>query len=101
MKVRLDGKSIRLRLSDSEAAHLASTGEVSVKTAFPNGRALMVRLEAAELDAPPAGFDDDTVLVRLPARAVRQWASSDQVGIYFDIQGLGIAVEKDLRECRR
>jgi hypothetical protein len=98
MKIRLDGKSIRLRLSASEVSQLASTGEVSTATPFSDGAALTARLRTADVPAPVASFDGGIVLVSLPAAQARDWAQSGQTGIYGDSEVLRIMVEKDLRD---
>ena len=97
MKLRLDGKSVRLRLRRSEVSEFANTGHISMETPFPGGRVLTVRLEAVGVPSPAVAFEADTVSVRLPSAAAREWADGGDVGIYSDAGGLAIVVEKEFR----
>jgi hypothetical protein len=98
VKLRLDGNSIRLRLSPSEVSRLANTGEVSTRTVFPGGTVLTTSVQSDEVPGLTATFDGSKVLLSIPAGEVRRWAESEQIGIYGDAQGLRIIVEKDLRD---
>jgi hypothetical protein len=95
MKLRLDGRSVRLRLNAPEVAQVASEGSISTETVFPDGRVLSVRLEIANVDAVSATFEPNMILVRVPERAGREWSESAQTGIYADAGGLAVLIEKD------
>ena len=99
MKLRLDGKSIRLRLAASELSELDRQGRVSTETLFPDGRTFTVRLELAEVSVPSPAFDGDALVVRLPGGAAREWLRTEQVGIYDRAGALRLEIEKDLRVC--
>jgi hypothetical protein len=106
MKLRIKGNSIRLRLGQSEVVRLAIDGRVEESTVFgPSieqrfGYALCM---SAEEPAVSASFGDRRMVIRVPAKMIHQWVTSDQVGIQA-IQRSGedgelrILIEKDF-EC--
>jgi hypothetical protein len=107
MKLRIKGNSIRLRLGQSEVMRLVIDGRVEESTAFgPSieqrfGYALCV--SAAEEPGISAYFGDRRMIVRVPAKVIHQWVTTDQVSIHA-IQRSGgdgelrILIEKDF-EC--
>ena len=106
MKLRIRGNSVRLRLGQSEVRQLLDIGTLEEATQFdPAGNhRLVYRVEAAAGPAAiAASFTAGRVLVRIPVDTVRNWASSDQVGI-VGRQALGVSgelkilIEKDF-EC--
>jgi hypothetical protein len=55
-------------------------------------------LLSAEAGEPQVSFDQGVLSVRLPERLGRDWAGSDEVGIYASTSwGLRLAMEKDFR----
>jgi hypothetical protein len=98
VKLRLDGKSIRLRLSASEVSRLANEGEVSTPTMFPGGNELTARLRTADVPTATAAFDAGTILITMPTAQAKEWAASEQIGVYGESEKLRIVVEKDLRD---
>ncbi len=109
MKLRLRGDSLRCRLTQSEVITLAEQGAFEDATHFALGhQKLVYRLEttadatadattyATRLTAGDAGRIEVTVI--LPAQVVKQWAATQEVGLYFtEPWGLKVAVEKDFR----
>ena len=84
MKLRFQSNSLRLRLKQGEVARLVETGLLEEKIVFATGpgQAFTYTLETvANEQAPHAELSNHAVHVRLSARAARQWAESDQVGI--------------------
>jgi hypothetical protein len=96
MKIRMNEKSVRLRLLRSEVARFHSTGEVAAFIQFP-GRALRYRLCRGECARPTVSFIGDTLEVVLPAGESKLWSSGSQVGVYGKSDGIDILVEKDFR----
>ncbi|MBX3213454.1 MAG: hypothetical protein KF850_15560 [Labilithrix sp.] len=99
MKLRIRGDSIRLRLTQAEAAALAEGRSVEESTGFAPGSALVyaVVVGAPTLSARLTGA---RVEVAVPAEIARAWATGDSVGIEAAQdagQGrtLRILVEKD------
>ena len=100
MKLRIKGDTLRLRVTQGELTTLATQGNVEDRIHFGAGQALTYRLSvdahAEELAASLAG---NTIEVRVPARAAREWSQTDLVtlaGTQTLPQGtLRIVVEKD------
>ena len=97
MKLRLQGNSLRLRLTRSEVERLRDTGSVSEAVDF-GAAALRYRLDSRP-DAGPmqAGFHDGVMTVSVSTDAARSWAVSDAVGIYGQSGALAVSIEKDFR----
>jgi len=101
MKLRIRDNSLRLRLTRSEVEQLDSGGTVSARIAFTGDSTLGYAIESSPACvAPTALFEDQRIVVRLPASVVEGWAATDQVSIR-DEQRLSsgdtlvILIEKD------
>lgn len=101
MKLRIKDNSIRLRLTRSEVAALPENGLVAGQTNFPAGREFRYRVESSPASVNAAAFfTDNTLTVRLPESAVREWVATEQVSVtgeqvLDDGNLLQILVEKD------
>ena len=97
MKLRLDGKSVRLRLSQPEVARFLEQGSVSETLDFGVGSRLTYSIEAVpSLSAPRALFEGTTLRVEVPAKLASEWGRSDQVGISGG-DAMAITIEKDFQ----
>ena len=98
MKLRIQGNSLRFRLTRSEVAKLHDDGVIAETTHFGVGHSLTYRLrkgtDAVDVRAELA---DGVITVFAPAAAVHKWATSDEVGIAARDGVLRIAIEKDFR----
>jgi hypothetical protein len=103
MKLRIQGNSIRLRVSRSELARFVDTGILEETVRF--GRDQNAKLTYS-LVRSSGSTDVDVmscegrVAVLLPADTALTWAETDQVGISADVDlgapgNLSILVEKD------
>jgi hypothetical protein len=98
MKLRLQGNSVRLRLTRSEVERLRETGLVQESVDFGSGQALMYRLRSvAEHGDLKAEFVESVVTVSVSKGIVQEWAGSDEVGLYAQSGALAISIEKDFR----
>ena len=98
MKLRIQGNSLRLRLTRSEVAGLQDTGFVEETTSFAAGRTLTYRIRTHDRgEGIHAELKDGAITVDVPAPAVLAWATSDEVGITARDGMLSIAIEKDFR----
>tara|TARA_Y100001933_G_scaffold182115_1_gene180593 strand:- start:8042 stop:8419 length:378 start_codon:yes stop_codon:yes gene_type:complete len=100
MKMRIQGDSVRLRVSVSEVQRLGGGHSVACRTRFPGGAALGYRLEGAEVDAIDARFDGATVTVRVPLDALHDWSGRPDLVSLSGRADLGdgeltLLVEKD------
>ena len=98
MKLRLNGNSLRLRLTRPEVMQLCEDGTVYGSVDFGLGTVLIYRIQSRGVtDRMQAVFCNHSITVRVPAESVAIWAAADQVGLYAQQGALKIAVEKDFR----
>jgi len=98
MKLRLQGNSLRLRLTRSEVMYLCEAGMVEESVDFGIGTGLIYRIQSLGVTDPiHAVFCNHSITVRVPAESVALWAAADEVGLYAQHGALKIAVEKDFR----
>ena len=98
MKLRLQGNSLRLRLTRSEVMYLCEAGMVEESVDFGIGTGLIYRIQSLGVTDPiHALFCNHSITVRVPAESVALWAAADEVGLYAQHGALKIAVEKDFR----
>ena len=102
MKLRFRKNSLRLRLNQREVAGLAAGAALKEEVVFPGDTRMEYILEPSSDDSPEASFTKGVIRVAAPQTQLRAWASSDAVGIYFDLPANGtslrVAIEKDM-EC--
>jgi hypothetical protein len=98
MKLRIQGNSLRLRLTRSEVAQLCESAALEGSVDFGSGTVLIYRVESRGGPDPlHAVFCSGAITVRVPAGSIAAWASADEVGLYAQQGVLKIAVEKDFR----
>ena len=98
MKLRIQGDSVRLRLTRSEVAGLHKNGIVEETAHFGDGRSLTygIRKRSGVGDIR-AELTAGSISVHVPATTIDGWATSDDVGISARDGVLRIAIEKDFR----
>lgn len=99
MKLRIQGDSLRLRLTQKEVAQLRAGSMVGSSIHFASGRSLTYSLAssvgAAEVRAD---FDGDSIRVTVPSAAMAAWADGDQVSISSPSnQPSLVVIEKDFQ----
>jgi len=98
MKLRLQGNSVRLRLTRSDVERLRDAGLVEELVDFGSGEALTYRLLSRPEPGPVrAGFREGAITVSMSMDVAQGWASSDEVGIHAQSGALTISIEKDFR----
>ena len=99
MKLRIQGNSLRLRLTQKDVAHLSGYGRVESRIEFSPGQALVYLLEGSfRAQSVDAAFDGQVIRVTVPAHVVMGWAESDQVSIEASSSvGLQLLIEKDFQ----
>src|SRR5271163_752012 len=102
MKLRIQGNSLRLRLTRKEVATLR-TGPVESRIEFAPGLSLGYLLEGSQsAEAMSATFDGRAIKVTIPAHRIAEWIESDQVGVEALSQtGVQLLVEKDFQCLHR
>lgn len=103
MKLRIKGSSVRLRVLRPEVSRLIETGSIEEKVYFtPSDQSALtyaLKLESG-LSKVQVRYEGAKITVVLPAKIVRHWADTAEVGIYAAVDleehgKLDILVEKD------
>lgn len=103
MKLRIQGNSLRLRLSQSEVAQFSKTGFVEDSIQFAPGATFAYALESmSSLAVPQALFSNSLLRIQVPGAEATEWVRSDRVGISGDQplesgKRLSILIEKDFQ----
>ena len=98
MKLRLQGNSVRLRLTRSEVERLRVTGLVEESVDFGAGERFAYRLQTRlELGPVEAAYRQGGMTVSVSRESAQAWAGSDEVGLYAQSGALTISIEKDFR----
>lgn len=104
MKIRIQGNSIRLRLSQADVRTFAETGVVEERLQFglSPGESLVYKLEQADIRQFAATFEDNRISIAVPAETGSNWAATAMVGMESEIslgenKALRILVEKDFK----
>ncbi|MEQ9167522.1 MAG: hypothetical protein RLO12_14790 [Fulvivirga sp.] len=101
MKIRIQGNTIRFRLTKQEVSDFAEHGEVKDKVEFGSS-ALVYQLIRHPKDDFSVDFVRGVISVNVPESIVNGWAETEQVGFDSDIvypngQNLSLLVEKDFQ----
>jgi len=99
MKLRIQGNSLRLRLTRKEVAELHDRGRVESCIEFASGHSLAYAIEsAAQATSVAASFDGNAIRVAVPALVMMEWAEGDRVSIDGGSQAnLQLLIEKDFQ----
>jgi hypothetical protein len=103
MKLRIQGNSLRLRLSQSEVAQFSKTGFVEDGIQFGPGASFAYALESmSSLSAPQAIYSNGWLRIQVPGAEATQWACSDRVSLSGEQplesgQRLSLLIEKDFQ----
>jgi hypothetical protein len=100
MKLRIQGNSLRLRLTQKEVARVRNGGLVESLIEFAPGHSLVYVLEGSPgVETISATFDGHAIRVTIPLDQMTEWVASDRVGVEARSQtGVQLLVEKDF-EC--
>ncbi len=97
MKIRINGDSLRLRLSQTEVRELVHEGIVHSVCQFPQG-SFQYQLAIHDADNITAEVQHSTVSVYVPRLWVAGWDEDERVGLDGrESNGLYILVEKDFQ----
>ncbi|WP_018612584.1 DUF7009 family protein [Segetibacter koreensis] len=101
MKIRIKGNSVRVRLSKSEVELFAKEGYVEERTEFENST-LIYAVKSKHDGTMSADFTSGNLTLFVPADLLKQWSSTDLVGIDHNMllnngKYLYILLEKDFK----
>ncbi|MCM4169757.1 hypothetical protein KCTC52924_03956 [Arenibacter antarcticus] len=100
MKIRIQGNSIRYRLTRSEVSSLQKSGFIEERTAF-NGAHFIYAIKALDnITSLEATFQENTITLLFPMSQNKKWADVERVGYennmgLEDGQTLRLLLEKD------
>ena len=102
MKIRIKGNSIRFRLTQTEVKQLYKKSVVTERTHFSLDSLFEYTLEAYSGNEIQGSFKNGRIAVHIPDVLVRNWATTDRVGLSRDIpiandKRLFILIEKDFK----
>jgi hypothetical protein len=99
MKIRIQGNSLRLRLSQREVALLRDRGRIESCIEFAPDCRLVYLLETSfRARAVTASLDGCAIRVTAPTHVIAEWAESQQVSIETtSASGLQLLIEKDFQ----
>jgi len=100
MKLRIQGNSIRFRLTQTEVSNFGQADACMGKVEFPDGNTLIYRLTTAT--EMRSNFRNNVITIALPETEVENWIRSDKVGISGNLtleneRKLRILVAKDFK----
>lgn len=104
MKLRLQHGEIRLRLKQHEVEHLAEGRSVEESVAFGPHQRLTFVIEPVEgATTITTTLHEHRIVAVVPAGTVRDWAASDEEGLYRAADGPNpsVAIEKDFKCLHR
>jgi hypothetical protein len=102
MKLRLDNKSVRFRLSKEEILKLQNEGFVEEKLSFNEDNYFSYVIEVLDdIEECELNFNEDGLQIGIPLDVSEKWINSNQVGIKetFDTEDgelITLFVEEDL-----
>lgn len=104
MKLRLQAGEIRLRLKQHEVEHLAQGRPVEESVALaPHQKVTYAIVPREDLTAIAASLHENRMLIEVPTAALRDWAASDEEGLYRAADGPhpSVSIEKDFKCLHR
>jgi hypothetical protein len=103
MKLRIQGNSLRLRLTQKEVTLVRNHGLVESVIEFAPGHSLAYLVEGSpNVETISTTFDGHAIRVTIPIHELTDWAESNQVGIEARSNtGVELLIEKDFKCLHR
>jgi hypothetical protein len=97
MKLRIQGNSLRVRVTQKEVAQLRHSHHVEALIEFGPGNELAYSLNGSVwASSATAIFDGHAIRITVPARVMTEWTETGRVGIEATSQsGVKLLIEKD------
>lgn len=96
MKIRINGNSLRLRLSQAEISKLVALGDVTSDCKIGNNL-FSYKIVSKNVPEMYANFEHQTITVYIPQDMIFQWDIDDRIGFNHTADDLFILVEKDFQ----
>jgi hypothetical protein len=94
MKIRINGNSVRFRLTRSDVKQLAVTNRLEEKVDF-GGQPLLYSIKISDGRDLSSSFENCTITLYMPAKMIGELVDTDKVGFENISGGLHLLVEKD------
>ena len=103
MKIRVQGNSIRLRLTQTDIQEFDRDKVLTRGVQFPGGPQLQYQIVQTSQSLISVSFNHSTIRVQIPEKDSKKWINSEQVGLRQNValesgDQLKILIEKDF-EC--
>ena len=102
MKIRIQGQSIRFRLSKTDISNLEKAGFLSQSTSFPHTELLIYEIGIENRNDLQLSFTNNKITLKMPEELAKNWINTEEVGFdkqikYGDNQSIYLLVEKDFQ----
>ena len=102
MKIRINGNSVRIRLSRTEVDRFGKEGYLEDRTEFGNAAFVYVLQTKKDGDSLSASFEGNTMTMFVPEKNKQEWTSTEKVGYDFNMpigngKTLYLLLEKDFK----
>jgi hypothetical protein len=94
MKIRINGNSVRFRLTRSDIKQLAVARSLEEKVNF-GGQPLFYNIKIVDGGDLSSSFENNTITLYMSAKMIGELAGTDKVGFENMIGELHLLVEKD------
>jgi hypothetical protein len=96
MKIRIKGNSLRYRLTKSDIDCFSGNGYIEECIFFGNQK-LTYALQRSEKDELIADFNNQKIVLYVPAYMATEWTTTDRVGFENSNGTLYLLIEKDFK----
>jgi 3-methyladenine DNA glycosylase Mpg len=96
MKIRIKGNSLRYRLTKSDIERFSKEGYIEDEICFGNNK-LVYALQRSPVNELTADFNDQKIVLYVPATIAEEWTETDRVGFENSTNALYLLIEKDFK----
>lgn len=102
MKIRINGNSIRIRLSKSEVERFGKEGRIEESTDFGSSKLVYALERKQGIEFMKAAFTGNNITMYVPMPLAEEWVSTDKVGLDHNMDTgngghLFLLLEKDFK----